>query len=206
MKNIFKFIPWVLIGRIIGIIVIIPLGYNMYDKIFYKNKYNEDAELYYTIYIKQTKEITVIMPAFGSKLYLDHDLDEEVKTVEIFPRSSKADAFSSLTGYYIPFYSTKYEKYFNVMYFDYVCQYEFDEEVYLTVNKDDMQNPQYGTKENPIPVLKMVGVKESIRPNNKDFDTTYMNEFYKNNVIRYLKYKMSQKEFNQRFKRHTYEK
>ena len=64
-----------------------------------------------------------------------------------------------------------------------------------------MQNPQYGTKENPVPVLKMVGVNESIRLDNKDFDTTYMNEFYKNNVIRYLKYKMSKEEFNKRFKK-----
>ena len=43
-----------------------------------------------------------------------------------------------------------------------------DMKVILTVNRDDMNNPEYGTKENPVPVLKDVGVDESIR----DYDKT----------------------------------
>lgn len=200
MKNILNFIPWVLIGKIIGVCVFIPLGYYIYDICVYENKYNEEAELYYSDYIKDAKDIIFIMPDYNSKSYLDN-IDDKAKTIETFPRSIKENAFSSPTGYYIPFYSVKYNKYFSIMYFNYVTIYGFfNKQVHLTVNKDDMQNPKYGTKENPIPVLKMVGVNESIRDNNRDFDTLYMNEFYKNNVIRYLKYKMSKKEFNQRFK------
>ena len=37
----------------------------------------------------------------------------------------------------------------------------YGRKVILTVNRDDMNNPEYGTKENPVPVLKDVGVDES---------------------------------------------
>ena len=47
----------------------------------------------------------------------------------------------------------------------------------MTVNKDDMNNPAYGTKDNPVPVLKMVGVHESIRDNDRDNDQAYMDSF-----------------------------
>ena len=39
----------------------------------------------------------------------------------------------------------------------------YGRKVILTVNRDDMNNPEYGTKENPVPVLKDIGVDESIR-------------------------------------------
>ena len=72
--------------------------------------------------------------------------------------------------------------------------------VILTVNRDDMNNPEYGTKDNPVPVLKDVGVEESIRDGDKDYDKAYMDSFYRKNVIRYLKYNMSKKEFESRYK------
>ena len=63
-----------------------------------------------------------------------------------------------------------------------------------------MYNPEYGTKDNPVPVLKMIGGDESIRDGDKDYDKAYMDSFYRKNVIRYLKYKMPKKEFERRFK------
>ncbi|QKH89873.1 hypothetical protein FIU21_10380 [Prevotella melaninogenica] len=76
----------------------------------------------------------------------------------------------------------------------------YGRKVTLTVNMDDMNNPEYGTKENPVPVLKDVGVDESIRDYDKDYDKAYMDSFYRENVVRYLKYKMSKSEFKRRFK------
>ena len=88
------------------------------------------------------------------------------------------------------------------MYFDFPKVYGYDnKEVYLTVNEDEMSNPAYGTKDNPVPVLKMVGAHESIRDNDRDYDQAYMDSFYYNNVIRYLKYKMPKEEFERRFKK-----
>ena len=73
--------------------------------------------------------------------------------------------------------------------------------VILTVNRDDMNNPEYGTKENPVPVLKDVGVDESIRDYDKDYDKAYMDSFYRGRMSYvYLKYKMPKSEFKRRFK------
>ena len=44
-------------------------------------------------------------------------------------------------------------------------------------------------------VLKDIGVDESIRDYEKDYDKAYMDSFYRENVIRYLKYKMPKEEF-----------
>ena len=63
-----------------------------------------------------------------------------------------------------------------------------------------MNNPAYGTKDNPVPVLKAVGVSEPIWFSGKDTDSVFMDNFYRNNVINYLKYKMPKEEFKRRFK------
>ena len=101
-----------------------------------------------------------------------------------------------------PFYSVEYKKYFNIMCFlgSKDLWWPYGMKVFLTVNKDDMNNPAYGTKENPVPVLKDIGVDESIRDNDQDYDKAYMDSFYRENVIRYLKYKMPKSEFKRRFK------
>ena len=39
-----------------------------------------------------------------------------------------------------------------------------------------------------------------IRDYDKDYDKAYMDSFYRENVIRYLKYKMPKSEFKKRFK------
>ncbi len=100
------------------------------------------------------------------------------------------------------FYSVEYKKYFSIMCFLGAnrMHWPYGMKVILTVNRDDMNNPEYGTKENPVPVLKDVGVDESIRDYDKDYDKAYMDSFYRENVIRYLKYKMPKSEFKRRFK------
>ena len=113
MRNIFKYIPMVTLGQILGTAVFFPLLCFLIAIFYYSNKYNDDAEQYY---------------------------------------------------------------------------------------EDYMNNPAYGTKENPVPVLKDIGVDESIRDYEKDYDKAYMDSFYRENVIRYLKYKMPKSEFKRRFK------
>ena len=63
-----------------------------------------------------------------------------------------------------------------------------------------MNNPQYGTKENPVPVLNVVGVSEPIWYDGRDTDSVFVDKFYRDNVIQYLKYKMPKEEFERRFK------
>ena len=75
--------------------------------------------------------------------------------------------------------------------------------VTLIVNREDMNNPQYGTEDNPVPVLNAIGVSEPIWFNGSDTDSVFMDKFYRNNVIQYLKYKMPKEEFERRFKGKT---
>ena len=88
----------------------------------------------------------------------------------------------------------------NIISFQNVDGNYWGKEVVLTVNRDDMNNPVYGTKDNPVPVLKAVGVSEPIWFSGKDSDSVFMDKFYRNNVINYLKYKMPKEEFERRFR------
>ena len=180
--------------------MVVPLIYFLINKLYFPYKYNDNVEVYAEEYIKKSKRIKVYMNDYDSKMYLSN-LEPETKTLETFMVKMDGNYFTNPEARYIPFYSPEYKKYFSIMYFDFPKVYGYDnKEVYLTVNEDEMSNSAYGTKDNPVPVLKMVGAHESIRDNDKDYDQAYMDSFYHNNVIRYLKYKMPKEEFERRFK------
>ena len=201
MRNIFKYIPMVTLGQILGTVVGFPLLCFFINIFYYSNKYNDDAEQYSTEYMNNSYDIEVAMPEEKSKCYLKNQ-DEDVKTVETFRTRMVNNYFANPSGWYIPFFSVEYKKYLSIMYFVDTGQmyWPYGRKVILTVNRDDMNNPEYGTKENPVPVLKDIGVDESIRDNDQDYDKAYMDNFYRENVIRYLKYKMPKSEFKRRFK------
>lgn len=202
IKKYLGFIPWVLIGQVLGSFVVIPLGYFLFDKFYYSEKYesDEDVKSVYESYMKNSYVVKCRMPDEDSKCYLEN-VDDNVITHERFKTKSRSNYFDRPSAEYVPFYSREYKKFLNIIFMGYFTTWGFyDKEVYLTVNKDDMCNPEYGTKDNPVPVLKMVGVHESIRDNDRDYNKEYMDSFYHNNVIRYLKYKMPKEEFERRFK------
>ena len=201
MKNIFKYFPMVTLGQIIGTVIVFPLLLFLINIFYYSNKYNDDAEQYCKEYMNNSYDIEVAMPEEKSKCYLKNQ-DEDVKTVETFRTRMVNNYFANPSGWYIPFFSVEYKKYLSIMYFVDTSQmyWPYGMKVILTVNRDDMNNPAYGTKENPVPVLKDVGVDESIRDYDKDYDKAYIDSFYRENVIRYLKYKMPKSEFKRRFK------
>jgi hypothetical protein len=79
-------------------------------------------------------------------------------------------------------------------------------EINVNVNQDDINNPLYGTKQNPIPIFSFKGVKEPVRivsdnPGSvngyKTLEPTHAE--YEHNILIYLKYVMPQKEFKARF-------
>ena len=191
----------VTLGQILGTVVGFPLLIFLVNLFYFSNKYNDDAEQYYEDYMNNSYDIEVAMPEEKSKCYLKNQ-DEDVKTVETFRTRMVNNYFANPSGWYIPFFSVEYKKYLSIMYFVDTSQmyWPYGRKVILTVNRDDMNNPEYGTKENPVPVLKDIGVDESIRDNDQDYDKAYMDSFYRENVIRYLKYKMPKSEFKKRFK------
>ena len=202
MKNIFKYIPMVTLGQILGTAVFFPLLCFLIAIFYYSNKYNDDAEQYYEDYMNNSYDIEVAMPEEKSKYYIEN-VDKDVITSETFRERIDNNYFSNPRGLFLPFYSVEYKKYFNIMCFlgANLMHWPYNRKVILTVNRDDMNNPEYGTKENPVPVLKDIGVDESIRDNDQDYDKAYMDSFYRENVIRYLKYKMPKSEFKRRFKK-----
>lgn len=191
----------VTLGQILGTVVGFPLLCFLINIFYYSNKYNDDAEQYYKKYMNNSYDIEVAMPEEKSQCYLKNQ-DEDALTSETFRTKMDNNYFSNPDGVYMPFYSGKYKKYFSIMCFLGLQDmwWPYGMKVILTVNRDDMNNPEYGTKENPVPVLKDVGVAESIRDYEKDYDKAYMDSFYRENVIRYLKYKMPKSEFKKRFK------
>ena len=103
------FIPWVTIGSIIGSFFIIPMMPKIVNALYYKNKYNTDAIMFYKQYIEKSIIINVTMPPADSKYYLNN-VDEEK-----FPLSERFDTtydskqyFLFLKAYYTTFYSLDY--------------------------------------------------------------------------------------------------
>ena len=196
------FFPWVLIGSLIGSAFVVPAVSNLIDKFYYKEKYNNDAAMFYDQYRNNSYIVKVSMPNADSKLYL-HNVDrKKYPLYENFDTTyDSRNFFNNPSADYTLFYCKEYKKYMNIIAFVDVNGSYGEKTLYLTVNRDDMNNPEYGTKENPVPVLKAVGVSEPIWFSGKDSDSVFIEEFYRNNVINYLKYKMPKEEFERRFKR-----
>ncbi len=197
-----SFFPWVLIGSLIGSAFVVPMVSNLIDKFYYKEKYNNNAAIFYNQYKDNSYIIKVSMPNADSKLYL-HNVDrEKYPLCEVFDTTyDSRNFFNNPSADYTSFYCKECKKYMNIIAFMNVNGSYGEKELYLTVNRDDMNNSEYGTKDNPVPVLKAVGVSEPIWFSGKDTDSVFMDKFYRNNVINYLKYKMPKEEFNTRFKR-----
>ena len=196
------FFPWVLIGSLIGSAFVVPMVSNLIDKFYYKEKYNNNAAIFYNQYKDNSYIIKVSMPNADSKLYL-HNVDrEKYPLCEVFDTTyDSRNFFNNPSADYTSFYCKECKKYMNIIAFMNVNGSYGEKELYLTVNRDDMNNPEYGTKDNPVPVLKAVGVSEPIWFSGKDTDSVFMDNFYRNNVINYLKYKMPKEEFERRFKK-----
>ena len=196
-----SFVPWVTIGGIIGSFFVVPMMPKVIDALYYKNKYNNEAVIFYKQYMDKCYRIKVIMPPEESQLYLNNIDDEKYPLSEVFDTTyDSRNFFNNPNADYTSFYCKEYKKYMNIIAFVDVNGSYVEKELYLTVNRDDMNNPEYGTKENPVPVLKAVGVSEPIWFSGKDTDSIFMDNFYRNNVINYLKYKMPKEEFERRFK------
>ncbi|MBF1600363.1 MAG: hypothetical protein HXO31_11480, partial [Prevotella sp.] len=116
MRNIFKYIPMVTLGQILGTVVGFPLLCFLINIFYYSNKYNDDAEQYYKKYMNNSYDIEVAMPEEKSQCYLKNQ-DEDALTSETFRTRIDNNYFSNPDGVYMPFYSGKYKKYFSIMCF-----------------------------------------------------------------------------------------
>lgn len=124
-----------------------------------------------------------------------------------------------MVGFFRPYYSAKHRKFF--IFIDFESNFRkrwwrAGENLTLTVNRNDLKSPKYGTRINPIPVLAW---KDSLDIQNPRFtkydnfcyvhnieyiyrlyDKHHIDSLTKNNVTKYLQYTMSNEEFKRRFK------
>lgn len=117
------------------------------------------------------------------------------------------------TIYVFNFQDSISNKYFSLRLFDkdfeithFIREAFIETEINIYVNKNDLSNPAYGTKQNPIPIFNFKGIKEPLRVESdnpgsvngyKTLEPTQAE--YEHNVLLYLKYIMTKEEFKKRF-------
>jgi hypothetical protein len=192
-----------IIGYVLGMTIVIPLILYIISLIFYAP--NKVTEAIISQYIKDSKTIMESIEGISFKEFLDSDLNiggVKTKTITLYLARNNT---GTRDYYCYGFYSKKYNKYFRLMTFVegmgvFPSVNDGDKEnILITVNEEELNNPAYGTLKKPVPILKFTGVDASLRTDNKDYDQAYMDTVYRNNVEMYLKYLMPKKEFKERF-------
>ena len=183
-----------------------------------------NGEKYYSEYIKDSKQIEASLIKADNSKYLkafeNGDMSAAKKDdTEGYKSYLKYTAlFKGIMGGY------EYEKYKDSTTNRYFVITRFDQyrdktqaqpyaismtkNIYITVDNEELKNPNFGTIKNPIHVFGYKGINEPITINgvDKDGNAIYHNiqpsdEEYKYNVINYLTYVMPKEEFNKRFKK-----
>jgi len=197
------------LGWIVGVFVLFPIFVFLYNKITVSKN---DGAKYLNLYIDKISKIDLQIPVsdINSPIYMKTDFDH-------YRRGASGIGFKGLSGeiQYITFFETIESKYFRIYLFDtnYQSYANFEsviEKKKITgwVNQEDLKNPNYGTKEKPIPVFNFKGVGEPIRYDSENEGSVngYKNleptdQQFKHNVLRYLTYIMPKEEFKKRFEK-----
>ncbi|MET4084059.1 hypothetical protein ABIB40_004033 [Pedobacter sp. UYP30] len=186
----------ILIGLafVVGASIAVPLYMYISNSLFHKGN---DAKAVIPIYMQNSEELTIKVP----------DSDPFNPNYTLFTYKSttfKSTLKNNGNGYLFKatFYSANYKKYFIIRLFDYsgtmfLPRSIKNKEVIVTVNKDDFNNPYYGSLANPVPVFKFRGVTP-LKFGDQVYDIS--EEEYKYNVTQYLQYLMTKEEFKKRFK------
>ncbi|WP_210151618.1 hypothetical protein [Chryseobacterium scophthalmum] len=191
-------------------VIVVILGLNFIINLIFVSKNN--GKNHVDDYIKDSKEVKVRV----NPNYFDGKIDVQnyFKYTIIFKGIyGKIDGFEfkdDLTG-----------KYFKIIRFDkYGVDYGLpqstkldEEELYVKIDPLQINNPSFGTKENPILVFSYKGVNQQLTTDirtdeigkdgfyiNKEVQLSPTEEEYRYNVEQYLTYEMPKEEFKKRFK------
>ncbi|KQO20394.1 hypothetical protein ASF10_17075 [Flavobacterium sp. Leaf82] len=196
------------IGWFIGSFVLFPVMLHFYST-FSINR--NEGKKYYQSYINNSVEIKIKISEYEEKGKIYGITFKSGSYLASYSRSgSNNGAMDKLICY-----SQENKKYFAVTVFDFLFQYgqsKFEiirrildnKEIFITVNKDDLANPKYGTKENPIPVFNYKGIEKTIMVNVGNDGYIILEptqKEYEHNVITYLTYIMPKEEFKERFEK-----
>lgn len=181
------------LGWLLGAIVIFPLlAYGINH--FFIKKFNDNDDAV-SMYVQRCFEYRLSMPKSLTLKTTNY------ATSLLAPKESI---------YNLTFKEPTLNKFFVIKFFNFPMDKRLafrsvmrDKIVLLTINKDDLNNPEYGDIKHPIPIFR---VREAIPDSNKEIRTSETewnaditeNQF-KYNVRQYLTYIMANKEFIDRF-------
>lgn len=218
----------VAIGSVVGAAVILPLILMGYNHFFIsKNNAGPILKAYeansVNIVIKMPPRVPGNIPQTLANDYKYPLTQHSHITLKMasngYGRSANQDAELE----YRTFYDTTHQKYFSVIMFDLayphlmnMFNYTFwltscSKKVYIRVNNDDLHNPAYGTKLNPVPVFKVWGADSALtdigiytipktgHTDRGKFNYDINDAQYQHNVSTYLTYYLSKKDFKARF-------
>ncbi|RNL55853.1 hypothetical protein [Pedobacter jejuensis] len=185
------------LGWAIGVLVIFPFiiyGVN----ILFKSKEN-NGKKYVKKYLESCDQVSTKFPN-----YSDYKLSYDHYTTSLLSPSE--------TIYKIKFFDSIIKKNCQITFFNYpdfeaskFTTVLHDKKIIIYLNKDDLNNSIYGTKENPIPVFRVrEDLPDSVSRNRGPEDgwnVDITDNQFKYNVEQYLTYIMPKEEFKKRFGR-----
>lgn len=207
------------IGYAIGVLVLVPLAIYLINIFFFKSPVVTEKEINRFVDNSVNTEIVVWFdrPLTISEKYLG----SHSKTTSAF-LSRNGSGNYNYTSY--TFYSKSYKRYFSFLQLvesGYIFRnIKQADSLHVKINKYFLNNEDYGTLENPIPILYYAGIKEAIRTpkiqtqfkegelgaegqfgidKNNDFDPIYMNRIYKGSVLKYLTFIIPGKDYKKMF-------
>lgn len=197
------------IGYIIGAMVILPLLLVGYNYFFIKKN---DFSKYIDGYLKNTTEIKVQVPAYDkSSLPNDDIYVTKSYTTSMQTKNMGRDGSKRTRMYYRLVLDGNTKKHFQITMFDLTNGFFSainNNVVYLKVNKEDLADSQYGTRDNPIqsfgvrgadtPLTELRATNSNPGGSNVNIDTPP--DQYQYNAFMYLTYVMKKSDFKRRFK------
>ncbi|MCX2583502.1 hypothetical protein [Pedobacter sp. MR22-3] len=197
------------IGWIVGVFVLFPIFVFLYNKITIRKN---DGEKGFSNYYKSIEVLRLNVPT------IQGDYSDTLSVgFDHYRVGASAIGFKGLSGNIlsVSFLDLKMKKIFKIAMYDVDKQKYYPlsdvlegKEIMAWVNKEDLKNPNYGTKEKPIPVFNFKGVDEPIRYDSENEGSVngYKNleptdQQFKHNVLTYLTYIMPKDEFQKRFEK-----
>jgi len=181
------------IGWAVGVIVIFPLiiyGINY----FFKDKFNNGSKAM-SKYIQNCSEYRLFIP----------------KSLNLKTTSYTSSLLAPKESIYnLTFKESSINKFLVIKFFNFPMDKRLafrsvmkEKIVLLTINKNDLDDPKYGTPDNPIPVFRVrEDLPDSIskaRGSEDGWNVDIAENQFKYNVEQYLTYIMPKKEFKKRF-------
>ncbi len=182
-------------GWIIAIFILAPLSVYLINALFFTPQ-NRDIDEASKKYIENSIEISLKGPIHYFRINADG-----VNT-GIRQNGNRSKLNSTMYSEHIFLDQGGTGKYFNLFFLgnpEMLYRMARDREIIAIVNKDDLENSNYGTQENPIPIFYFYIPHFRNRKSKQYLEAELTKETYKNTVAFYLAYIMPKDEFKQRF-------